>query len=69
MLYPCAGMRVGRTAGGTKRIADEPAAAHVWVACLNLALVAVMEKQSAEQGRALRDAVQHVRHSLEVDPA
>lgn len=62
-------MRVGRTSGGTKKILDEPAAAQVWVACLNLALIAAMEKESAEQGRTLRDAVGNVQHLLQSDPS
>ena len=62
-------MRVGRTAGGTKQIEDKPAAAHVWVACLNLALVATIEQEAAEQGRTLRDAIEHVQRSLEADPS
>ena len=62
-------MRVGRTAGGTKKIEDEPMAAHVWCACLNLALIAALEKESAEQGRDFRDAVQHVKQALQSDPA
>ncbi len=62
-------MRVGRTSGGTKKIADEPAAAHVWVACLNLALIAVMEKESAEQGRTVRDAVEYVQQAVQSDPS
>lgn len=60
---------MGRTSGGTKRIDDEPAAAHVWVGCLNLALVAAIEKDAAEQGRPLDAAVQHVKLALQSDPA
>ena len=64
-----AGMRVGRIAGGTKQIEDQPAAAHVWVACLNLALIATTEKEAAEQGRTLGAAVEHVQRSLQSDPS
>ena len=41
----------------------------MWVACLNLALIAVMEKESAEQGRTVRDAVEYVQQAVQSDPS
>ena len=57
-------LRVGRTAGGTKRIGDEAGAVAVWIACLNLARVAILEKGGLEAGRPLRSAIVAVRSAL-----
>ena len=57
-------LRVGRTAGGTKKISDPPGAVAVWIACLNLARVALLEKSALEAGRPLRSAIVAVRSAL-----
>ena len=64
-----AGLRVGRTAGGTMKIDDELTAARVWVACLNMALVSVLDCDLETSGRSISTAVQHVKQSMQSAPS